>query len=71
MELFLTMSNFSNPIITFSFNKALIPKNNMTLKELVTLRDSYFIDVNMLLPNEVETNLASLFQIMLNNYKYL
>jgi hypothetical protein len=43
----------------------------MTLKELVTLRDSYFIDVNMLLPNEVETNLSKLLSVMLANYKFI
>ena len=35
------------------------------------LRDSYFIDVNMLLPEEIEWALAKLLYTELNNYQLI
>jgi hypothetical protein len=41
------------------------------LRDLARLRESYFIDVNMLLPVEVERGLADLFREELQNYRLL
>lgn len=60
-------SKFKFILNSYSFNKTILPRNNKNLKELVTLRDSYFIDVNMLLPYEVESALAKIFSTILNS----
>lgn len=47
----------------FSFNHAILTREDARLRQMVTIREGYQIDVNMLLPNEVEWALARLFDV--------
>ena len=41
------------------------------MRQIASLRESYYLDKNMLLPNEVEYALAKLFSQEINNYRYV
>jgi hypothetical protein len=45
-----------------SFVNSILPKEDQKLRQIASLRDSYFIDVNMLLPYDVEWALARIFE---------
>lgn len=47
--------------IISSFVKAILPKEDSRLRQIASLRDSYYIEVNMLLPTEVEWGLSRVF----------
>ena len=53
------------------FIKYILPKEDQRLKQEATLRDSYYIEVNMLLPYEVEWGLARVFEQEVSNFNKL
>ena len=53
------------------FNRSVLPKQDARLRQLASLRDSYYIEVNMLLPSDVENAMARLFDQEIKNYRYL
>lgn len=50
---------------------AILTREDTRLRHLVSLRDSYYIEQNMLLPNEVETTLARFMAQEITNYRFL
>lgn len=53
------------------FCRSILPKEDTRLKQEASLRDSYFIEVNMLLPYDVELALAKSLEQEIKNYRSL
>jgi len=70
-EMVVSTTQSINHINIPSFTKFVLPKGDSRLKQLAQLRESYFIDVNMLLPAEVEKGLSDLFREEIQNYRSL
>lgn len=44
------------------FVKSILPREDSRLRQIASLRDSYYLEVNMLLPHEVEWALSRVFE---------